>query len=84
MYAVKDHPDGQIGRLKVPNAKYIFFFLLVKVGPDFWTSLILMHPYGTGVWRTIRSLWPKIISNSKIKVGHGGNFGKKFGLAIKL
>lgn len=72
MYAVSVGSDGQIGRLKVPYAKNIFFFLLVEVGADFWTSMTVLHPYGTAVWRTIRNLWPKIISNSKIKVGHGG------------
>lgn len=39
---------------------------------DFWTVTIVVHPYGAGVWRTIRNLRPKIISNSKIKVGNGG------------
>ncbi|KAG5586503.1 hypothetical protein H5410_046937 [Solanum commersonii] len=34
---------------------------------DFWTSMTVLHPYGTAVWRTIRNLWPKIINNSKIK-----------------
>ncbi|KAG5601410.1 hypothetical protein H5410_032780 [Solanum commersonii] len=30
------------------------------------------QPYGTGVWRTIRNLWPKLINKCTIKIGDGG------------
>lgn len=29
------------------------------------------QPYGTGLWRSIRNLWPKLMNNCKIKVGDG-------------
>lgn len=39
---------------------------------DFWTSKEALPPYGTGVCRSIRNLWPKLINSSKIKIGNGG------------
>ncbi|WMV11936.1 hypothetical protein MTR67_005321 [Solanum verrucosum] len=37
-----------------------------------WISNIATQPYGTGVWRTIRNLWPKLINKCTIKIGDGG------------
>ncbi|WMV54149.1 hypothetical protein MTR67_047534, partial [Solanum verrucosum] len=37
-----------------------------------WISNIATQPYGTGVWRTIKNLWPKLINKCTIKIGDGG------------
>ncbi|WMV46335.1 hypothetical protein MTR67_039720 [Solanum verrucosum] len=37
-----------------------------------WTTYMPTQPYGTGVWRSIRSQWIKFANNCKIKVGNGG------------
>ncbi|KAG5570152.1 hypothetical protein H5410_059918 [Solanum commersonii] len=37
-----------------------------------WISNIATQPYDTGVWRTIRNLWPKLINKCTIKIGDGG------------
>ncbi|KAG5580719.1 hypothetical protein H5410_051346 [Solanum commersonii] len=37
-----------------------------------WTTYMPTQPYGTGVWRSIRSQWIKFANNYKIKVGNGG------------
>ncbi|WMV26836.1 hypothetical protein MTR67_020221 [Solanum verrucosum] len=37
-----------------------------------WISNIATQPYGTGVWRTIRNLLPKLINKCTIKIGDGG------------
>ncbi|XP_059308767.1 uncharacterized protein LOC132059938 [Lycium ferocissimum] len=36
-----------------------------------WCSNVSSNPYGAGVWRTIRNLWPSLESNLNIKVGDG-------------
>jgi len=38
---------------------------------DSWTTKEVRSPYGVGLWRTIRDLWPKIWRNSKIDIGNG-------------
>ncbi|WMV40396.1 hypothetical protein MTR67_033781 [Solanum verrucosum] len=38
---------------------------------DSWTTKEVRSPYGVGLWRTIRNLWPKIWRNSKIDIGNG-------------
>lgn len=40
---------------------------------DFCASKAALQPYGaygTGFWRSIRNLWPKLINHCKIKVGN--------------
>ncbi|WMV13345.1 hypothetical protein MTR67_006730 [Solanum verrucosum] len=37
-----------------------------------WINNIATQPYGTGVWRTIRNLCPKLINKCIIKIGDGG------------
>nr|XP_009762743.1 PREDICTED: uncharacterized protein LOC104214732 [Nicotiana sylvestris] len=36
-----------------------------------WTTKSVRTPYGVGVWKSIRNLWPKLINKSKFKVGNG-------------
>ncbi|WMV31780.1 hypothetical protein MTR67_025165 [Solanum verrucosum] len=36
-----------------------------------WCTKITSEPYGVGVWRTIRNLWPQMEGNVYIKVGNG-------------
>lgn len=36
-----------------------------------WITKVATQPYDTGVWRTIRNLWPKFINKCKIKIGDG-------------
>ncbi|WMV22580.1 hypothetical protein MTR67_015965 [Solanum verrucosum] len=38
---------------------------------DSWTTKEVRSPYGVGLWRTIRNLWPKIWRHSKIDIGNG-------------
>ena len=37
-----------------------------------WISSLARHPYGTGVWRTIRIYGQKFINKCTIKIGDGG------------
>lgn len=37
-----------------------------------WISNIATQPYGTGLWGTIRNLWPKFINKCTIKIRDGG------------
>ncbi|KAG5593376.1 hypothetical protein H5410_043890 [Solanum commersonii] len=73
--------------LKVQNQslllKWLWRFASVKQGlwkdviissyamEDSWTRKEVRSPYGVGLWRTIRNLWPKIWRNSKIDIGNG-------------
>lgn len=36
-----------------------------------WCTKITSEPYGVGVWRTIRNLWPQMEGNMYFKVGNG-------------
>jgi len=36
-----------------------------------WCSDEVTTTYGVGVWRTIRSFWPTLEVNTKVKVGRG-------------
>lgn len=38
---------------------------------DFWTIKAPMTPFGVGLWRSIRNLWPKILKNPKIRIENG-------------
>lgn len=38
---------------------------------NWWITKATTQPYDTGLWRSIRNLWPKLINNCKIKVGDG-------------
>lgn len=51
-----------------------------------WTTYMPTQPYGTGVWRSIRSQWISFANRCKIKVGNGGKhyFGKMCGLDRRL
>ena len=46
--------------------------IVAKYGePNPWCTKITSGPYGVGVWRTIRNLWPRMEGNMFIKVGNG-------------
>ena len=36
-----------------------------------WCTENVSEPYGVGVWRTIRNLWPQAEANLFLKVGNG-------------
>ena len=36
-----------------------------------WCTENVSEPYGVGVWRTIRNLWPQMEANLYLKVGNG-------------
>lgn len=44
---------------------------MISITRYWWISKATTQPYGTGLWRSIRNLWPKLINNCKIKVGDG-------------
>lgn len=46
--------------------------IVVKYGElDPWCTKTVYEPYGVGVWRTIRNLWPQVEANLHLKVGNG-------------
>ena len=47
-------------------------FIVAKYGElNPYCTKITYGPYGVGLWRTIRNLWPPMEGNMYIKVGNG-------------